>query len=506
MQPTEPYDVCLILEGTYPFVSGGVSTWVHNLIRALPDIRFCAVSIFPSKKETRELKYDLPENFHLAQIVYIHEYDIGPAGTASRRQQRQHVAAIADFHHRIKGGDFSQFEKIVTLFQHPEKSGLAVHDLIHGKKAWSFLVEQYGPEDNTVSFIDYFWTFRFTHLPVFKLLGAPIPRARVYHTISTGFAGMLAAMAKHVHQRPMLLTEHGIYTKERKIEIAQAEWIYVAGGERVRVKKDVNAFQQLWINMFESLGRMTYQMADRIFTLYSGNRKLEISEGADPEKIEIIPNGIDIARFSTLKPAIFDEAEKSKTRFKVGFVGRVVAIKDVKTFLRACKIVALQMPSVQFFILGPTDENPQYYQECKELVKLLRLGDGVVFTGRINVMEYYPKLDLLVLTSVSEAQPLVILEANCAGIPVVASDVGSCRELIEGRTRNDRMIGPSGIVTPVADPVGTAGGISRILSDPKTREQMALAGRERVRRYYQERDLNQKYDAIYKQYMSKEEI
>ena len=85
MQSSQPYDVCLILEGTYPFVSGGVSTWVHNLIRALPDIRFCAVSIFPSKKETRELKYDLPENFHLAQIVYIHEYDLGPAGTASRR-------------------------------------------------------------------------------------------------------------------------------------------------------------------------------------------------------------------------------------------------------------------------------------------------------------------------------------------------------------------------------------------------------------------------------------
>ena len=57
-------------------------------------------------------------------------------------------------------------------------------------------------------------------------------------------------------------------------------------------------------------------------------------------------------------------------------------------------------------------------------------------------MEYYRKIDLLVLTSISEAQPLVILEANCAGIPVVASDVGSCRELIEGRTHNDRLIGP----------------------------------------------------------------
>ena len=502
MQPSDPYDVCLILEGTYPYVSGGVSTWVHNLIRALPDIRFCAVSIFPSKKETRELKYDLPDNFHLEQIVYIHEYDLEPTNAASRRQRRQQVALMADFHRQMTGHDYRQFEKIVELFQHPEQSGLTVHDLIHGKEAWSFLVDQYGPDESSLSFIDYFWTFRFTHLPLFTLLGTPIPKARVYHTISTGFAGMLAAMAKHVYRRPMLLTEHGIYTKERKIEISQAEWIYVAGGERVRVQKDVNAFQRLWINMFESLGHMTYQMADRIFTLYGGNRKLEIAEGADPEKIEIIPNGIAIERFSSLKPAVFDETEKRKSDFQVGFVGRVVAIKDVKTFLRACKIASLQMPRVRFFILGPTDEDPDYFRECQELVQLLRLGDIVTFSGRINVMEYYPKLDLLVLTSVSEAQPLVILEANCAGIPVVASDVGSCRELLEGRTRNDRLIGPSGIVTPVADPVGTAGGMVRILSDPARRERMAMAGRERVSRYYQERDLNRKYYEIYEQYIN----
>lgn len=503
MQACSPYDVCLILEGTYPYVSGGVSTWIHNLVRALPDIRFCAVSIFPSPKETREIKYELPPNFHLERVVYIHEYDLEPAAaTASRRQRRRQVALMADFHQALAGHDYRLFDRIVRLFQHPEQSGLSVHDLIHGKAAWSFLVDQYGQDTNDVSFIDYFWTFRFTHLPLFKLLGTPIPEARVYHTISTGFAGMLAAMAKHVHRRPMLLTEHGIYTKERKIEINQAEWIYVAGGERIRVQKDVNAFQRMWINMFEALGRLTYAKADRIFTLYGGNRQLEIAEGADADKIEIIPNGIAIERFSGLKPTVFDAAEKAKTDFQVGFVGRVVAIKDVKTFIRACKIISLQLPRVRFFILGPTDEDPDYYKECQDLVQMLRLEGIVTFTGRIDVMAYYRKLDLVVLTSVSEAQPLVILEANCAGIPVVASNVGSCRELLEGRTHNDRLIGPSGIVTSVADPVATAGGIFDILSDPARREQMAKAGRERVRRYYQARDLNRKYHDIYKQFMN----
>jgi glycosyltransferase involved in cell wall biosynthesis len=501
MSDSSIYDVCLILEGTYPYVSGGVSTWIHNLVRALPDIRFCAVSIFPSAHETREIKYELPPNFTLEKIVYIHDYQVDSSVASSRTQHRQHVGLMRAFHEQMQHLDYGLFGKIVDLFQHPDRSGLSIPDLIHGKDAWSLLVDHYQPDTNTISFIDYFWTFRFTHLPLFQLLGTSIPRARVYHTISTGFAGMLAVMAKVIHRRPLLLTEHGIYTKERKIEIAQAEWIYMPGGDRVRVQKDVNAFQKLWINMFEALGRMTYRQADRIYTLYGGNRKLEIAEGADPDKIEIIPNGINIERFQELKPAVFDAAEREKADFRVGFVGRVVSIKDVKTFLRACKIVSLRLPRVRFFIMGPTDEDPDYYRECQELVQLLRLEEIVAFTGRIDVMQYYPTLDLIVLTSVSEAQPLVLLEANCAGIPVVASDVGSCRELVEGRTRNDRLIGPSGIITSVADPVGTAGGIVEILSNPPLREQMAKAGRKRVRRYYQEADLNRRYLEIYKAYM-----
>ncbi len=83
------YDVCLILEGTYPYVSGGVSTWVHNLVRALPDIQFCAVSIFPSEKETRDIKYEMPDNFRLEKIVYIHDYQMPQRKSDRLLYQRQ---------------------------------------------------------------------------------------------------------------------------------------------------------------------------------------------------------------------------------------------------------------------------------------------------------------------------------------------------------------------------------------------------------------------------------
>ena len=68
-----------------------------------------------------------------------------------------------------------------------------------------------------ISFLDYFWTWRFTHLPMFRLLHAAVPEAAVYHTVSTGWAGFTAAVQRARRHRPMLLTEHGIYSRERRM-------------------------------------------------------------------------------------------------------------------------------------------------------------------------------------------------------------------------------------------------------------------------------------------------
>jgi glycosyltransferase involved in cell wall biosynthesis len=102
-----------------------------------------------------------------------------------------------------------------------------------------------------------------------------------------------------------------------------------------------------------------------------------------------------------------------------------------------------------------------------------------------------------VLTSISEAQPLVILEGHCAGVPVVATNVGACEELLYGRTAEDRGLGASGIVTAVASPQETADAISRVATDPKLRATMVQSGIDRVERFYREEDLNRTYLEIY---------
>jgi len=505
MSKQSDIDICLILEGTYPFVPGGVSTWVHNLVSNLSDISFAGVCILPSSKEKPQKHYVEPHNFRVEKIIYLHDYDLEPEKSSLTKKlwhRRKQIRSLRTFHtHLIDRGN-PRLDKIRDIFRGPKGVRYNAYDMMYGKDAWNLLMELYNPEENDESFIDYFWTYRFTHLPLCKVLQSEIPPARVYHALCTGYAGLLATLAKSEYHRPMMLTEHGIYTKERKIEIAQAEWIYTAGSNRIRVEKELSVFQKIWIKLFEALGKLTYQAADQIITLYDGNRQLQIAEGAKLEKTGIIPNGIDIFAYNSLKPENIRDWREPGAPFNIGFVGRVVPIKDVKTFIRACKIVTLRMTRVNYFIIGPYGEDPEYYQECLELVEMLGLKDVIKFTGRVNMLDFFPNLDMVVLTSISEAQPLVILEANAAGIPVVASDVGSCRELLEGRSEDDKDLGYSGVVSRISDPGDTADGIIKILYDQRLWQQMSNAGRQRTQKYYQEADLTKKYRKIYQYYIS----
>ncbi|WP_419783979.1 GT4 family glycosyltransferase PelF [Maridesulfovibrio sp.] len=500
MSSDKEYDVCLLLEGTYPFVAGGVSTWIHNLIKGMPELTFTAVCILASSKEKAKYRYDVPDNFVDPQIVYLHD-PVEISQNPFKKISRKDMENLRRFHYHMDRNDISMMREMVELFRDGK---FPLSELFHGKKAWDMLVERYKPDTNDESFIDYFWTFRFTHLPIFKMLPLDLPKAKVYHTISTGYAGLLGVIARVMTGRPLLLTEHGIYVKERKIEISQAEWVYRKKEERLRIDSKLGAFQTFWIRMFEQLARLCYDYSSSIYTLYEGNRQLEIQEGADPDKIRIIPNGISLDNFLGLKAE--DHDYQGQTEFAVGFVGRVVPIKDVKTFLRAIKIVAIKIEKLKVYIMGPTEEDKEYYEECVNLVRLLHLEDVVEFTGKVKVTDYLPNLDVIVLTSISEAQPLVIMEANCAGIPAVASDVGSCRELLEGRTVADQALGPSGLVTKVADPVSTGEAILKILTSPILRQRMSRAGIERVKTFYKESDLNKTYLTIYKDYMAMDNL
>ncbi|MCG8606097.1 GT4 family glycosyltransferase PelF [bacterium] len=389
------------------------------------------------------------------------------------------------------------FESIFKHFFDEETRGLAPDQLAQRKEAWRIIERLYRQQASEESFIDYFWTFRFIHYPIFRVLSSAIPSAQLYHTVSTGYAGLLAVVAKIKHGKPMMLTEHGIYTRERRIEISRADWIYENDQDQLKVRKSQSRFKDLWNKMFTSLSSLCYEYADAIVTLYGGNQEVQLSEGADPKKCMIIPNGLDISGFADLKK----EPKRDPDEFVLGFMGRVVSIKDVKTFIRACKGVAETISNLKVYLMGPTDEEQSYYEECVSLTEFLGLKNIIHYTGKVNVKEYYPKIDVLVLTSISEAQPLVILEAYGLGIPVVATDVGACREMVYGMTAEDKALGQSGFVAGITNSDEIAKAVIKLWKSPQLRETMGNIGKKRVANFYNKANSDKQYNQLYEKYV-----
>ena len=489
-------DVCFVLEGTYPYVAGGVSTWVHQTILANPQLRFAILHLAANEEGTKVMKYTIPSNVVSLHTSYLHDSHLASLGDPYK--DKATWSSIKNFYAKLPHSPYSDFENMYRLLIKNEGK-VHTKSLLFSKKTWNLLMEFYGERE--ISFIDFFWTWRFTHLPLLSLLNAHIPDAAVYHSASTGYAGLLAVMAKIKHGGRLLITEHGLYAKERKIEISQSNWVYDERDVSYRATANMGFFRNWWIEMFLLMSRLGYQGADVITTLYKGNFDMQVEHGCPEEKLKIIPNGIDVDAYKKVKLARDVVRNEVDRPFTVGFVGRVTPIKDVKTFVRAIKLVAENHRNVKVLVMGPIEEDPAYVEECRILIDMFDLQEVMIFTGRVNVMEYYPKLDVVVLTSVSEGLPFVILEAHAAGIPCISSDVGACRELLEGLTKEDKSIGPSGVVTFVSSPGETAEAIIRMIEDRAWYDKLCLNALARVDRFYRLEDVNAKYTHLYHELM-----
>jgi len=100
---------------------------------------------------------------------------------------------------------------------------------------------------------------------------------------------------------------------------------------------------------------------------------------------------------------------------------------------------------------------------------------------------------MMILTSISEGQPLVILEGWAAKIPFISTDVGSCRDMLTA----DEYEGDCGIITKLASPSDTATAILKLIDDPELRHEMGENGRKRVERLYNDDVLIESYRKIY---------
>ena len=464
--------ICMISEGCYPYVVGGVSSWVHSMIQTFPDVEFVLLAIIASRDLSGKFAYELPDNLVEVHEVYLQDADYGSVNSIHKaKMNKEEYRALRSLilNHEVDWGG------IFDYFHHQKVS---INDLLMGEDFYHAVLEAYNLQYPDIVFSDFLWTMRSMYLPLFLALSSEVPKADVYHAVSTGYAGILGCMGKHFHHGQLIISEHGIYTREREEELIKAEWVQ-------------RLYKKIWIQQFRKMSYVAYEQADVVTSLYQHASELQVELGCPKDKTVITPNGIHTERLENLSKG----TDENRAFINIGAVLRVTPIKDVKTMIQAFAYAKKRNSKLKLWIMGPYEEEPEYAAECFRMVETLGIPD-VEFTGRIQITDYLGWMDMTILTSISEGQPLTILESFAAKVPVIATDVGNCKGLIYGE---DDDLGKAGIITHIMNISEIADAMVYMADHPQIRNEMGEIGYRRLMRKYRIEDMKKTYAGIYKE-------
>jgi glycosyltransferase involved in cell wall biosynthesis len=299
-------------------------------------------------------------------------------------------------------------------------------------------------------------------------LGAPVPESDLVHSTIAGFAGLPGIVAKHRDGTPFLVTEHGVFVRERYIAVSLA---------------DFSPFAKRFLMALSSfVAKLNYVHADVVAPVVRYNRRWEIPYGADPARIEPIYNGID--------PGLFVPKPKPPGSGPVAVAAaRIFPLKDIETMIRGAAVARELVPGIRFLVYGSLDADVPYVARCRALVAELGLEQTFELAGfHPKPAELYTEGDLSVLSSLSEAFPYTVLESMSCARPVVGTDVGGVREALDGY----------GVVVPPRDPEALGRGIALLLDDDEFRRELGRRAREEVLAKYRTSDSVDAYWEVYR--------
>ena len=469
--------ICMILEGCYPYVRGGVSSWMHNLILANPQHEYVLWTIGAKAEDKGKFKYEMPDN-----VIEVHEVFLDDA-------LKLHASASDTL--KFTKTEIQELKKLImcedpdwnVLFRMYNIKKVGAVSFLRSEAFLEILLEVCKVYYSQVPFSEFFFSIRSMFLPTLYLLEQKVPKADVYHSTSTGYGGILAALGAWKEKKPYILTEHGIYTREREEEILRAKWIQPY-------------FKQRWIDMFYMLAHAAYDRANSVTALFQRYSDIQTELGCDPHKQIVIRNGIKIDRFINIP------SKKDDGYIDITAIVRIHPIKDIKTMIHAFLGLKQHIPNAKLHILGDTDDE-QYREECISLIEQLGIPD-IDMPGNVNVSEYLKNTDFTILTSISEGQPLSVLESLAAGRPCVTTDVGCCRELIYGG--EDDNLGSAGFCLPPMHAQAIAEAMETLATRPDLRREMGEVGKKRINTYYVDRDMidnyNNNYDRVVKRWQA----
>ncbi|WP_158889499.1 GT4 family glycosyltransferase PelF [Amycolatopsis anabasis] len=455
--------VALVAEGSYPFFPGGVSLWCQQLIHGMPEHTFTAVAI--TVDGTERGTWPAPDN--LAEVVNLPLW-----GPAPRRARRRAPARFAETHRAFLGallaarpsGD--EFAAVLRELFGYGQDGVLGRALVSNDAVDRLLRAGRDAGLTGLSLRDAVAVAdQFEHL--LRPLSRPPVRADVCHLAMNGISALVGMTAQWAHGTPVVMSEHGVYLRERYLAAAGEPGSHPA--------------KTLMLRFFRALACAAYRTVDVLAPHSTYNRRWQLYNGADAARMRTMYNGID--------PADFPEAGAEPERPTIVFVGRIDPLKDLHTLIRAFALVRERLPDACLRMFGPVPAgNEGYHRGCVRLIDELGLTGAATFEGRVpRQYDAYRAGHLVALTSVSEGFPYTVVESMATGRPQVCTDVGGVSE----------AVGDAGFVVPPRDHTAVGEACLRLLADAGLRGRLGRLARERVLTEFTLDQWNDAYRAIY---------
>jgi polysaccharide biosynthesis protein PelF len=454
-------EIALVTEGTYPYAHGGVSVWCDQLVRGLPEYRFTVHAITGGGLEKSQ--WETPAN--VDRVHNIPLWGMLPTRT-SLRSSRAPKFEFSRIHQSFLNAllypsvtDTADFTRALSdMYVYAQQADLgaaltSTESIERLARAWVGRWLDLDRSGRTPplepSLADAIEASDFIeHL--MRPLIAPAPQADLVHAVSNGLSVLVALAAKWKFNTPFVLTEHGVYLRERYLSFQTAPH-----------SPPVKALILRFYRLLSSVG---YQVADLITPGSDYNRRWELHCGAEPQRIRRVYNGVD--------PSDFPEAHGEPEHPTISWLGRVDPIKDVATLVRAFSIVHEKMPEARLRLFGGTPAGGEEYRNhCQQLIDDLGLSSAAKLEGRVDsTVSAYHAGHIVALTSISEGFPYTVIEAMATGRPMVATDVGGVREAIDD----------TGFVVPPRNPEEVARACLTLLGNTELRRTMGVAARARA--------------------------
>ncbi|MGR8010991.1 GT4 family glycosyltransferase PelF [Streptomyces hypolithicus] len=455
--------VSMLTEGTYPHVQGGVSTWCDQLVRGMPEVDFHVVSLTGSGREP--VTWELPRNVYRHTTVPLWGPETGGGGRGGAGLFRGPRPLRGREHRLFLAG----YERFLLALLDPEAGcdfGPELYAL--ATLARQGRLTRALRSEAALRTLTRVWTMR--HLPIARArptlhdaltatdllehllrpLAARIPADSVAHAVSSGLATLPALAAKHFDGAPFLLTEHGIYLRERYLG-------YRSVAQRWPVKA-------LLLGFYRELNSLGYREADLITPCNQYNRRWEERGGAPAARIRTVYNGVD--------PHLFPHAGPEPDVPTLSWAGRIDPIKDLETLVRAYALARARLPELRLRLFGGVPDGGEWYRtQLEKLAAELGVADAITYEGRISdVARAYGAGHIVMLSSISEGFPFSIIEAMSCGRTTVSTDVGGVRE----------AVGDTGLVVPPREPEAMARAVLDLMGDDARRTELGRLSRQRV--------------------------